>query len=301
MNSIETIIPIIVMIIIGYTLKRTGVLNAEDAISLNKIVINIAIPALIFLAIYKVNLAILPLITPIPLICVSVGITCGLIAYLVSTAFHYPSKTRWSIVSTSAMFNSGFLGYPVVLGVFGASGLVRAIFYDLGSMILFISFGIFFLLMLGGKYSEIFKRSFLFPPLWGIILGLLLNFLNINIGFLISQILVYLSGAAIPLIMISLGLSIEFKGIKEHIKAVSLVSTIKLIIAPIIAFIIVLILGMGGLEKPVTILEAGMPSAMLGLVLAITYELDVKAAAACIFSTTILSMITIPIMLLFLS
>lgn len=297
MNSVETIIPIIAMIIIGYVLRRASVLKAEDAISLNKIVINIAIPSLIFLAIYKTNLSILPIITPIPFICITVGIACGLIAYLIAITLHYPEKTKWSIVATSAMFNSGFLGYPVVLGVFGAEGLVRAIFYDLGSMILFISFGIFFLLMLGGKYSDILKRALIFPPLWGIILGLLLNFLNINIGFITSQTLQYLSGAAIPLIMISLGLTLEFKGIKEHIKAVSIVSTIKLFIAPLIAFAIVLILGMGGLEKPVTILEAGMPSAMLALVLAITYDLDIKAAASCIFASTIFSMVTIPLLL----
>ncbi len=301
MNSVETIIPIIAMIIIGYVLRRTNVLKAEAAVPLNKIVINITIPSLIFMALYKTNLAILPLISPIPFICVCVGLTCGLIAYLISTALKYPAKTKWSIVITSAMFNSGFLGYPVVLGVFGTAGLVRAIFYDLGSMILFLCFGVFFLLMLGGKYSDILKRTFLFPPLWGVVLGLLLNFLNVDIGFITSQTLNYLSGAAIPLIMISLGLTLEFKGIKEHIKAVSLVSTIKLFIAPLIAITIVSILGMGGLEKPVTILEAGMPSAMLALVLAITYDLDIKVAAACIFASTIFSMITIPVMLLFLS
>lgn len=297
MNSIETIIPIIAMILLGYVLKRTSVLKAEDAVSLNKIVINIALPSLIFLAIYKTNLAILPIIAPIPLICISVGLTSGLIAYLILKIKNYPSKTKWSVVTTCALFNSGFLGYPVVLGVFGTDGFIRAIFYDMGSTILFISFGIFFLLILGGKYSDILKRSLLFPPIWGIILGLLLNFLHIPIGFEISQILTYLSGATIPLIMISLGLSMEFRGIKEHIRLASLVSTIKLGIAPLIAFIIVFFLGMGGLEKSVTVVEAGMPSAMLALVLAITYELDIKVSAACIFLSTVISMVTLPILL----
>lgn len=297
MNSIETIIPIIAMILLGYVLKRTSVLKAEDAVSLNKIVINIALPSLIFLAIYKTNLAILPLIAPIPIICISVGLTCGLIAYLILKAKNYPSKTRWSVVTTCALFNSGFLGYPVILGVFGTDGFIRAIFYDMGSTILFISFGIFFLLILGGKYSDILKRSVLFPPIWGIILGLLLNFLNIPIGFEISQILTYLSSATIPLIMISLGLSMEFRGIKEHIGLASLVSVIKLGIAPLLAFTIVLLLGMGGLQKSVTVVEAGMPSAMLALVLAITYELDIRVSAACIFLSTIISMITLPILL----
>ncbi|MGF7117475.1 AEC family transporter [Methanobacterium oryzae] len=301
MNSIETIIPIILLIIIGYAFKRINILKPNDAESLNKIVIYIAIPSLIFLAMYKTDISIIPLVAPIPFICLLVGATCGLLAYLFSKIRNYPRKTRWSIVITSSMFNSGFLGYPIVLGVFGGDGLIRAIFYDMGSMILFIVFGVLFSVIFAKEYLTVVKRALLFPPLWAIVLGLLLNFLHIDIGFLLSNTLNYLSGAAIPLIMISLGLSLEFKGMKENIGAVFSASIIKLIIAPIIAFIIVLILGIGGLEKQVTIIEAGMPSAMLSLVLAITYDLDIKTAAACIFTSTIFSMATIPLLLVFLS
>ena len=301
MNSIETLIPIIILIFIGYTLKRLNILNPNDALALNKIVINIAIPSLIFLAMYKVNLAILPIIVPIPFICLLVGLMCGIIAFLISKALKYPKKTMWSVVSASAMFNSGFLGYPIVLGVFGTDGLVRAIFYDMGSMILFIAFGVFFSVIFAGKYSEILKRALLFPPLWAIALGLFMNYIQINIGFVLLNTLNYLSLAAIPLIMISLGLSLELKGIKENFGAVFSVSTIKLIIAPLIALIFIFIFGINGLEKQVTIVEAAMPSAMLSLVLAITYELDIKTSAACIFSTTLISIVTLPLIILLIS
>lgn len=300
MNSVETIIPIIVMIIIGYTLKRTDILKAEHSIALNKIVINIALPSLIFLAIYDVDLSILPVVAPIPFICMLTGVLSGLIAYIFATIKKYPKKTRWSILLTSAMSNSGFLGYPVVLGVFGVEGLVRAVFYDLGSMILFIAFGVLLLLIYGGKYTTIFRRALIFPPLWAVALAVTLNFINFDIGFLVSNILDYLSGAAIPLIMISLGLSLEFKGIKENIQAVFSVSFIKLFVSPAIALSIVTILGIGGLERQVTIIGAAMPSAMLSLVLAITYDLDIKTTAACIFASTLISMVTIPLILLLL-
>ncbi len=301
MNSIETIISIIIMIIIGYSLKRLKVLRPKDADSLNKIVINVAIPSLIFLALYDIDTAILPVIAPITLICIAVGIICGLIAYAFTKISNYPKDTRWSIILPAAMFNSGFLGYPFVLGVYGSEGLVRAVFYDLGSMMLFILFGFFLLFIYGGKSSEILKRIIIFPPLWAVILALSLNYLNFDIGSTASSTLKYLSGAAIPLIMISLGLSLEFKGITENIKAVLSVSVIKLLIAPLIAAIIVLILGIGGLEKPVTIIEAAMPSAMFSLILAITYRLEFKITAACIFTSTILSLVTIPLILLILS
>ena len=297
MNSTETILAIILLILIGYLAKRIGLLKAEDSLTLNKIVINIAIPSLIFLAMFNADLSNLKILLPITLICIITGILCGLLVYIFSRARGYSKKTRWTLVGTSTLFNSGFLGYPIVLGIFGATGLVRAVFYDMGSTILFLSLGIFFILIFGGKYTSIIKRTVLFPPLWGIILGILANILLLNPGFIPLDVLKYLSGAAIPLIMISLGLSLEAGGLKNYFGAASFVTLTRLIISPMIAILMVYILGLHGLEGTVTVVEAGMPAAMLSLVLAASYDLDVNAAAACIFLSTVMSMITLPILI----
>jgi hypothetical protein len=297
MNSTETILAIILLILIGYLAKRIGLLKAEDSLTLNKIVINIAIPSLIFLAMFNADLSNLKILLPVTLICIITGSLCGLLVYLFSRARGYSKKTKWTLVGTSTLFNSGFLGYPIVLGIFGATGLVRAVFYDMGSTILFLSLGIFFILIFGGKYTSIIKRTVLFPPLWGIILGILANILHLNPGFIPLDVLKYLSGAAIPLIMISLGLSLEAGGLKNYFGAASFVTLTRLIISPMIAILMVYILGLHGLEGTVTVVEAGMPAAMLSLVLAASYDLDVNAAAACIFLSTVMSMITLPILI----
>jgi len=297
MNSTETILAIILLILIGYIAKRIGLLKPEDSLTLNKVVINIAIPSLIFLAMFNADLSNLKILIPITLICIITGSLCGLLVYIFSRARGYSKKTRWTLVGTSTLFNSGFLGYPIVLGIFGATGLVRAVFYDMGSTILFLSLGIFFILIFGGKYTSIIKRTVLFPPLWGIILGILANILHLNPGFIPLDVLKYLSGAAIPLIMISLGLSLEAGGLKNYFGAASFVTLTRLIISPMIAILMVYILGLHGLEGTVTVVEAGMPAAMLSLVLAASYDLDVNAAAACIFLSTVMSMITLPILI----
>jgi len=297
MNSTETILAIILMILIGYAAKKIGLLKSEDSIPLNKIVINITIPALIFLAMYGADLSNISVLIPITLICIVTGSLCGLIIYLLSRAKGYSKKTKWTLVGTSTLFNSGFLGYPIVLGVFGANGLVKAVFYDMGSTILFLCLGIFFIILFGGKYTSIIKRTLLFPPIWAIILGIIANIMHFNLGFLPLNVLKYLSGAAIPVIMISLGLSLEVGGLKNYLGAASFVSMIRLIISPIIAFSLVYFFGLSGLGGTVTVVEAGMPSAMLSLVLAASYDLDINAAAACIFMSTVISMITLPILI----
>lgn len=299
MNSYETIIAIIVLIIIGYICRRTEFLKPETTQILNKIVIYIAIPSLIFLSMYNADLSDLKTLGTITLTCIMVGSLTGLLAYIFANIRKYPPKTKWSLVTTSALFNSGFLGYPVILGVFGAEGMVRAVFYDVGSTILFISFSILLILNYGGSYQSIIRRSVLFPPFLAVVLGILANLSNLPLGSILPDVLGYLSGAAIPLIMISLGLSLEFKEVYEHISSASFVSFIKLIISPVIAVLLATVLGLSGINYSVAVIEAGMPSAMLSLVLAITYNLDVKVSAACIFLSTTLSMITLTLLILF--
>lgn len=297
LKLIETILAIIIMVFLGYGMRRSGLLKYGDAKSLNKIVVNLAIPSLIFMALYRIDISVIPSLIPIPLICILIGIFSGLIAYLWGKMKGYSKKTRWSIMLPVIMLNSGFLGYPIALGVFGVNGLVRAIFYDLGSILVFIGLGIILLASFGGSKGDVLKRALLFPPLWGIILGLMANYFNFPIGFVLSDVLTFLSGAAIPLIMISLGLSMELKGIKEHFTDAVFVSMVRLVISPALTLLIVSIFGLTGLERTVTIIGAAMPSAMLSVVLAITYDLDIKLTASCVFFSTILSLITLPLIL----
>ncbi|HOI71037.1 MAG TPA: AEC family transporter [Methanobacterium sp.] len=299
MNSYETIIAIVVLILIGYICRRIGLLKPDDAKILNKIVVYLAIPSLIFLAMYNADLSDTVTLGTITLICITIGILCGGIAYLFASLRNYSKETRWGLVTASAMLNSGFLGYPVVLGVFGSIGLVSAVFYDLGSVILFIFFGFLLILVYGGNYQGIFKESVFFPSIIAISLGVLTNIFQLPLGSLVPEILDYLSGAAIPLIMLSLGLSLEFKEVKEYFAAASFVSVIRLVISPLIAIVFASLLGLSGVNFQVTVVQAGMPSGMLTMVLAIIYNLDIKITAACVFLSTALSMVSLTALILF--
>lgn len=297
MNSYETIIAIVVMILIGYICRRMEFLRPEDAKTLNKIVIYIAIPSLIFMAMYTADLSHIQTLGTLTLTCITIGLICGGIAYIFSRLRNYPSKIRWSLVISSTLMNSGFLGYPVVLGVFGGVGLVSAVFYDVGSTILFIAFSILLMVAYGGTLRGVIRGSVLFPPFLGVVLGILANLLHLPLGTVVPGILNYLGGATIPIIMLSLGLSLEFKEVYQHFSAASFVSVLRLVVSPLIAVFIASLFGLYGLNYSVSLVQAGMPSAMLGLVLAITYNLDVKVSAACIFLSTALSMVSLTVLI----
>jgi len=298
MASVETtIIAIFSMVFLGYILKKIDLLKETDVDTLNKIVINVTLPAMVFITIYNTNFLILQHIATLPLIGIIVSVFCGIFMYSVFTLKKYSEKKKWALILPASVGNTGFFGFPLTFGIFGNEGLIRAIFYDISTLIMFLSLSAILMFKFGGNIKDSLKSLFKFPSLWAIVLGILFNFLNVPIGEILDISINYLSAATIPLIMISLGLSIEFKGIKNDIKSTSWVVFTKLIVSPVLAIFALKFLGFSTLNYSIGIIEASMPCSMLMLVLSIEHDLDFKLTANCIAISTIFTLVTIPTLL----
>jgi len=292
-----TIISVVLMILLGYILKRIDLFKVDDVDTLNKIVINVAMPSMIFITIYKANFSIFPQLVTMPFVGLIIGACSGIFMYLLFTFKEYPKRKKWALILPVSLGNTAFLGFPLTLGVFGNEGLIRAIFYDMSSLIMFLSLSAILIFIFGGEIKNSLKSLFKFPVLWAVLLGVLFNFFNVSIGEIADIAINYLAAATVPLIMISIGLSLQFKGIEKGIKSTSLVTFFKLIISPILAFFILGFLGFSGLEHSVGFFESAMPCSMLTLTLAIENNLDFKLTANCIVITTVISLITVPILM----
>lgn len=298
MNDIAvTILSIIIMIALGYVLKKIDFMSEDDIDPLNKLVMNILMPCMIFSALYTTDLNLIPKLGILPFIILISSFASGAIAYIILKRLKTDEKRRWSIVVAIMIANTAFMGYPVNLGIFGQAGFLRAIFCDLATLFIFIMLSFALILKFGGTIKTALKKILIFPALWAVILGLVLNFLSIPIGPVLDNVVNYLGDGAIPIIMISLGLSINFEGMKRSRNAAVFTGVMKLLIFPLIAFIVVSLIHLSGLEFTVSIVEAAMPSGMLSLILAITYDLDYHLTSDCILSNTIISLLTLPIII----
>ena len=298
MNAIEiTIISIVLMIGLGYFLKRIDFLSEKDIDPLNKIVMYILMPCMIFSALYSADMSLLPTLGILPFVILTASIGSGVISYIVLKRLHYDDKKIWSVLVTVMIANTAFMGYPVNLGVYGHPGFLRAIFCDLATTCMFLLLSFVLVLKFGGTVKRALREILLFPPLWDVVLGISFNLLNIPIGPVLDKTVNYLADGAIPLIMISLGLSIELGGLARSKAMVIFTSIVKLGVFPLIALIVVSLLGLTGLQHDVGIIEAAMPSGMLSLLLAITYILDYELTSDCILINTVISLITLPIIM----
>ena len=301
MNEIEiTILSIILMIGIGYVLKRIDFLSEKDINPLNKIVMNILLPCMIFSALYSSDLSLIPKLGILPFVILISSFVTGLVSFLILKKLGYDDKKLWTVLVTVMIANTAFMGYPVNLGIFGHEGFLRAIFCDIATMCIFLILSFVLVIKFGGTVKKAIRKIALFPPLWAIVFGLGLNILNVPIGPVLNNTVNYLGNGAIPLIMISLGLSIDLAGLSRSKSMVAFTSIMQLLFFPAIAFIVVLFLGLSDLQYTVAIVEAAMPSGMLSLVLAITYNLDYQLTSDCILINTVISLITLPVIIMIL-
>ncbi len=296
-----TILSIVLMIFLGAVLRRIDFLGVKDVESLNDIVIYVLMPCMVFSALYSADLSLLSTLGILPFIILASSFITGLIAYLILKKLNIEEKKLWAIVVTVMIANTAFMGYPINLGIFGQDGLLRAIFCDIATLIIFLILSFVLSMKFGGSKKSAIKKIALFPSLWSVILGILFNFFNVPIGPVLENTINYLGNGSIPLIMLSLGVSIDFAGLKRSKNAIVFTSIMKLILYPIIAFVFASILGLVDLQFKISVIEAAMPSGLLSLVLAISYRLDFELTSDCILIDTVISLVSLPIIIMLLS
>lgn len=294
------IMSIFLIIGIGYFLKRIDFLSEEDVHPLNKIVMYVFLPCMIFEALYNADLTLILKLGILPFASLFSSFITGLISYFILKRLGFDDKKLWSVLITVMIANTAAIGYPITLGIYGEAGFLRAIFCDIASLITFLLLSFVLTLKFEGSAKKSIKKIALFPPVWALILGILLNLANIPIGGILENTIDYLGQGLTPLIMIALGLSLDLSAIRRSKSMIAFTSIMKLLFFPFIVFLFVSQIGLSNLELSIPVVQAAMPSAMLSLLLAITYKLDYELTSDCILINTLVSLITIPIIIMLL-
>jgi predicted permease len=296
LSLIEVIASFLGLAGVGVLLRFLGVLEADDARPLNQIIIYVALPALVFRAVHGADLAAdILLMAVVAWAAILVGFGLG---WLGARSLRLSGPTAAGFMICAALGNTGYLGYPLALALFGDEGLVRAIFYDIfGTVFAVLTIGLLIAQRLGdsdGGRVSLLKEIATFPGVVALAAALALR--SVNIPDLVSGGLETLANLVVPLIMISLGISLTPRTIKERFVALGGVTIIKLVVLPLVALAVGrLVLGDGDAVR-LAAMQAGMPSMMLSLVFGIRYRLDVDFIASAILVTTVGAIVTVPLL-----
>ncbi|MBE0447486.1 MAG: AEC family transporter [Actinobacteria bacterium] len=291
---ISVILSILILISIGFFGKRTGLLKKEDNAVLNNIIIYLTMPALIFRAVFESDISLSLLKIPL-LALIVVTLSMG-VAFVAGRFARLSRPTFGALIIAASLGNTGYLGFPLTLQIFGIENLVRAVFYDLfGTAIFMFTVGLF----IADKYGEgrdrinKVKEILTFPPLLGLVAALALK--GFGLPEFMTDAIGFLAGATVPLIMLSIGLSLEVADMGRYKLEIGITGLIKLALAPLIALFGASAFSMTQVDMGITILEASMPTAMFSMIIGLKYGLDTDFLPAAIVATTMISLVTIPI------
>jgi predicted permease len=290
------VLTLLAMVGVGWLLRAFGVLSAADARPIHALIVYVGLPALIFQAIHPASLDVE--FAVVALVAWVVFAVTAVIAWGLARLMHLPRPVAGGFILAASLGNTGYIGYPVSQALLGDEGLVRAIFYDaFGTVGALLVVG----LLIAQRYGEHtgprvnpLKEIIRFPAMIALAAAFVLR--PFPIPEVVSSGLDALASLVVPLIMLSVGLTLEVRRLADRPVALGSLGAVRLLLAPLIALVV------GGLvlDDPaavrLVVLEAGMPTMMLSIVIGARFGLDTEFLASAVVLTTIASVVTIPLM-----
>lgn len=299
--TIQNILVMFLLIVIGFVMRRTGILPEQSGKVLSVLETNLFLPAMIIKNLSS-NLNRAAIMNYFILILT--GVEFLILAIIVARAFaSFFSKSREARNLFTYIFafpNYAYFGYPIIEKVFGSKTLAHTIIFALPFTIAIFTFG--FYLLVGKQTNEkiTFKsilKSLLKPVLIAVFLGISCGLLSIKIPDAISDAISMISACMSPVSMILTGFVLAVFSPAELFKSTTayVASFIRHILIPAIFACILWFIGLRGENYIIPIIISAMPVGMNVVIFTEAYGKDSKYSARICFVSYIFSLIAIPV------
>lgn len=281
-----------------WRLARPGGMDMDAArLALISVVYNVLLPALVLVVLWEAPLG---LDSVRIAIAAAGGVLAGmLLSWLVCRACDMPRAVTGAAILAAAFPNATYLGLPVLEATLGPWARGVAIQYDLFACTpLLLTVGIMVAQAFGTRTEpgNAWQRLIRVPPLWAAVAGIVLNAAGIPLPPWPEGLLQLMASGVVPLMLLSLGMSLRWASLRSRsVGSVGPVLLIQLVLMPLIVWWLALGLGLDGQVLTAVVLEAAMPSMVLGVVISDRYGLDTALYAATVTLSTLLSLFTLPL------
>ena len=293
----QTMLKLFLLLILGFVLFKCHIFDEYTNKKISALIVNVASPMLIISSIAGVegsNKSIVFLMIGAGILMYIGFIILGKI---INRIFPFPKKD-WPVYECMVVFaNTGFMGYPVLLDVFGQ----EAVFY---ASLIHMAFNFFvytyaIMCLTKGDDSE-FKLNFkqlLTPGIILIFVGIFIYLFDIQLPRVLMDTINSVGSLTAPLSMMMIGSSLAVYPIKDSFTdwRSYVFAFVRLMIVPFVTMIMCRLLHIDAYYANITIITNAMPVGSMVLMLATQYNANVKIVTRNIVVSTLLSVITIPI------
>ncbi len=228
----------LLMVVLGYLMKKIGVLTKEDGVAVARVVLNITLPCAILVSFrtFEFEWSYMS----IPLISFAANWLMLLAGFIISRRGDRNERSFYMLELPA--YNIGNFTLPFVSGILGATGVVATCLFDMGNSPMCLGLNFIVTAMVLGvdpgrsvirSVLSIFKK----PSFTVYFLMLVLSIIGIQLPDRIFEFASMVSPANGPMAMIMIGLMLEFSSEKSKVKEVVTVNLLRLILAAVIAFL----------------------------------------------------------------
>ena len=293
---LQVLIPIVLMAGAGFLLRRKIDLEPR---SINRIVYFVLSPCLVYTSI--ITLEFDPDITGRSILFAALNmLILGGAAYWLTRRWGYVGGLSSAFVITTILLNNGNYGLPLNLFAFGETGFAYALVLFMFNAMVGGAISIYLAIRGHDNGLAALKRTMVQPIILAMILGVISRSTHIAPSGSLFNMIDMAGKAAIPVFLLVLGMSLAQTDIRANLKPVLQLTTLRMLISPLVALALASLVGLSGVAYSVAIMQASMPTAVNSIVITSEFDAAPDFTASAVLMTTLASLITLPLLLFFL-
>ena len=297
--SANVVVPIFLLIILGYFLTRIKLWDEHFLKIANNVCFKCLLPVLLFYNVATANIFEVFNLKLIIYVCLCACLLCGVLFFIVPF-FVKDNKRRGVMIQGTFRSNFLLFGVPLGLSIGGNEGavlaaVVAAFYVPVINMLSVISLYVFSdseNKNLKSALLGIVKNPLIIGGVSGLVFSLIRNSIGFEIPTMIDTTLFNIKSAATPIAFMILGGDLKFKNMLRNIKVSSLSVLGKVVLIPAIMLTVSALLGFDKLEMAILIAVFATPNAVSSYAMARNYEADYELAGEIITLGTMLSIFT---------
>lgn len=293
---INNLLPILLIAGTGYLL---GKWLQVDPRSLSRIIFYIFTPCLIFDLLVNSRLSNGDMLRMVGF-AASIVLSVGVVTWLIGRALKLKRRILAAVLLTTMCMNAGNYGLSLNLFAFGEAALSQASIYFITTALMTNTLGVTIASMGRASLKQSLLELFKIPTIYAVVLAMVFISQGWQLPIPLERTTSLLSDAAIPAMLVLLGLQLQRNQMTRHLPALILSNGMRLIGSPVLALGLAAVFGLQGIAYQAGILQAATPTAVLSTVLSTEYDVEPAFVTTVVFTTTLLSPLTLTPLLAYL-
>jgi len=296
---LNQVIVLFIIMLIGFYTKKRNILNEAVNKKLSELLLKVTSPLLVISS-FQISFTqeILNSVIVVFLFAMSAHIISILLGHVLFGRF---SDERKKVMQFAAVYtNCAFMGFPLLESLFGRIGILFGSVYVAAFNIFLWTNGVILFDTSKKLDAKTLKKALLNPGILSVIIGILLFLFSITLPAPIAKAVESVGSMTAPLSMLIIGVNLASCDFKKLLRGLDLyyITAVRLLVIPLLSYLVLKLFGISDMLLTICVLLVAMPIAATTAIFAEMYEGDALFASRAVAFSTLLSILTIPLIML---